>query len=566
MKTIPKSLFVLLLTGLFLACPAYSQMDHSKPDAVQDLEMFLNFPEIEAGLPGEHFIQQTLPEELQKFHLQFETPDKQNVATYNSVVDSAEYLREGVAYKEYYSYNDSGYLLKSLVKKMDDTGLQYNNEELFTDSLNDNNDSVCQLWQYWNNTTEMWVNNNRNCSSYNELGDFIKHTREIWDSTNAQWLVSEEITFSINQGQGMTAVYQRFDPATGQLVLGQRETRYISADGLTSITTYEVWDNSNQWVYDRRLTQTSNEDTTLLTLTRENWNAELNEWENDCRMTQEISESEHYKKSLQEIWDNSQNCWINKLQVYTNLNELGLRISEVREEWDLTGDQWDSIAKTEYKYDAFRNCIDIEGLIFDQKTEQWVETYNSIMTYDPNNNMLSELKRMWNSTAETWENINRKTFAYDTFSNLTHACKEIWVDEAWAPQTANYSFLDGHGNFFRYSCDALYVYYTTTETGIAGESGITIAGYSLSPNYPNPFNPVTTIGYSIGGPASGQDQPVRLEVFDVLGRKVATLVNSKQPAGEYKITFNAADLPSGIYYLQMQAGDFQQSRKMTLLK
>jgi len=215
MKTIPKSLCILLLTGLLIALPAYSQTAHSKAGAIQDFSSFLNFPDIEVDFPGEHFVQQTLPEELQKFHLLFETPEKQNLSTYNSVVDSAEYLREGVAYKEYYSYNDSGFLTKKLVKKMDDTGLQYNNEELITDSLNNNNDSVYKLWQYWNNTTEMWINNNKDCSSYNELGDLIKRTQEIWDSTSAQWQLNIEITYSYNEGQRITAVYQKFDPATG---------------------------------------------------------------------------------------------------------------------------------------------------------------------------------------------------------------------------------------------------------------------------------------------------------------------------------------------------------------
>lgn len=86
-------------------------------------------------------------------------------------------------------------------------------------------------------------------------------------------------------------------------------------------------------------------------------------------------------------------------------------------------------------------------------------------------------------------------------------------------------------------------------------------GYQLENNYPNPFNPVTRIGYSV--PAETR---VVLKVFNILGTEIQTLVNKIQPAGSYFVDFYAADLPSGIYVYTMQAGDFTQSSKMTLLR
>ena len=86
-------------------------------------------------------------------------------------------------------------------------------------------------------------------------------------------------------------------------------------------------------------------------------------------------------------------------------------------------------------------------------------------------------------------------------------------------------------------------------------------GYSLSQNYPNPFNPATIIEYTI--PKSGL---VTLEVFDILGKKVATLINRIQNAGKYNVEFNGADFTSGTYFYRIQSGDFSQIRKMILLK
>ena len=85
--------------------------------------------------------------------------------------------------------------------------------------------------------------------------------------------------------------------------------------------------------------------------------------------------------------------------------------------------------------------------------------------------------------------------------------------------------------------------------------------FYLSPNYPNPFNPSTRIQYSVNS-----TQNVTLKVYDLLGREVATLVNEEKPAGEYEIEFNGQNLPSGIYFYQLIAGKFIQTRKMILVK
>ncbi len=85
--------------------------------------------------------------------------------------------------------------------------------------------------------------------------------------------------------------------------------------------------------------------------------------------------------------------------------------------------------------------------------------------------------------------------------------------------------------------------------------------YFLSNNYPNPFNPATKIKYSVP-----QLSDVVIKVFDILGNELETLVNNEKPAGTYEITWNAVSLPSGIYFYQIRAGDFVQTKKMTLLK
>ncbi len=102
-------------------------------------------------------------------------------------------------------------------------------------------------------------------------------------------------------------------------------------------------------------------------------------------------------------------------------------------------------------------------------------------------------------------------------------------------------------------------------TGIE-ENKILPKYFSLSQNYPNPFNPSTVISYSVGRGRPSSFSNVSIIVYDVLGRKVATLVNKVQPAGNYKVTFNARGLSSGIYFYRMKAGNFVETKKLILLK
>ncbi len=97
--------------------------------------------------------------------------------------------------------------------------------------------------------------------------------------------------------------------------------------------------------------------------------------------------------------------------------------------------------------------------------------------------------------------------------------------------------------------------------GIGDELDAVVEDFKLSQNYPNPFNPNTTIKFNVKKATN-----VTLDVLNVLGEKVATLINGKVKAGETVATFNGTDFSSGVYFYQLTAGDFVQTRKMLLVK
>jgi len=92
------------------------------------------------------------------------------------------------------------------------------------------------------------------------------------------------------------------------------------------------------------------------------------------------------------------------------------------------------------------------------------------------------------------------------------------------------------------------------------EKGLPLA-YALEQNYPNPFNPVTSIQYSVV-----TSQYVTLQIYDILGKEVQTLVNEEKPVGTYTVKWDGGGYPSGVYFYRIHAGNFVQSKKLLLMK
>jgi Secretion system C-terminal sorting domain len=90
--------------------------------------------------------------------------------------------------------------------------------------------------------------------------------------------------------------------------------------------------------------------------------------------------------------------------------------------------------------------------------------------------------------------------------------------------------------------------------------------FSLSQNYPNPFNPVTKIKFTVPSVGAQYIVPLRIVIYDILGREISTLVHKHLLPGAYEVEWNGSNYPSGIYFYRLEAGDFSQTRKMVLVK
>jgi endo-1,4-beta-xylanase len=98
-------------------------------------------------------------------------------------------------------------------------------------------------------------------------------------------------------------------------------------------------------------------------------------------------------------------------------------------------------------------------------------------------------------------------------------------------------------------------------TGVKETASKLPSSYELKQNFPNPFNPTTSIQYSIP-----KTSKVVLKIYDVLGRIVQTLVNTEQKQGDYSVMFNAQNLSSGVYFYMLEAGNYVSAKKLILIK
>jgi hypothetical protein len=141
--------------------------------------------------------------------------------------------------------------------------------------------------------------------------------------------------------------------------------------------------------------------------------------------------------------------------------------------------------------------------------------------------------------------------------NVQNPANPTLVSHFYSEQALNIS-LSGNKIFIANGYSVIILRFNSSEIE---EFAIIPNTFSLSPNYPNPFNSATTIRYNLPTESS-----VMIDIYDILGRKVQTLLAVKEQAGVHQVNWNAADLPSGAYFARLKAGEQTKSMKMMLMK
>ncbi|MBW6457984.1 MAG: T9SS type A sorting domain-containing protein, partial [FCB group bacterium] len=150
-------------------------------------------------------------------------------------------------------------------------------------------------------------------------------------------------------------------------------------------------------------------------------------------------------------------------------------------------------------------------------------------------------------------NPNPPYNTYQTAPQLRAPCQVAYYFDG--PNAKEYLYM---ADYYGYT---LKLWTRDTETSVRDVAVIGEKGFKLEVAYPNPFNPSTLVPFSLTSNAD-----VTIEVFDVAGKKVQTLVNEYKLAGNYNITFDASSLASGNYLIKMTVGNHSEAQKVSLVK
>jgi hypothetical protein len=275
---------------------------------------------------------------------------------------------------------------------------------------------------------------------------------------------------------------------------------------------------------------------------------------------------------LKQIRDDS--TWVNRSKTTFTYDVNNNMIEELYQEW--SGNTWTNYFKSTYIYNL--NNYKIEGLFQDWNGSNWINHFNYTYTYDVNNNLIEFVQQKWENS--NWVNDRRYSYSFNLNNYMIEAVYQAWWATIWINETRwVYTYdvnnnkieeltQDWNGSGYWLNQDKSIYSYIPILTDVNDNTSETKT-YCLSNNYPNPFNPTTKIKFTIPTVIANevkQSQLVILKIYDIFGNEVITLVNEQKPTGTYESEFEGTNLPSGIYFYQLKAGSFVETKKMILLK
>lgn len=414
---------------------------------------------------------------------------------------------------------------------------------------------------------------------YNGNGNLILSIQGEWNGTNLLDTVRHVYAYS-SSGKMLSDLYQRWNGINWENI-SWHYYNYDLNDKLISHIFSSGWDG-NDWITVYQRIYTFNSSGNVISELRQKWDE--THWINADRWLFEYDIKGNLVENLHESWigDYLYGNWINRLKKTYSYDEIGNLTKELIEQF-----LDDTILRYRYTntYDIYGNILSSLDEYEDYINSVWVISSRTLFTYNSENNIESKLKE--NYDGNIWSPSSKYTYSYDFNENLKEKLFQDWESGNWINydiEKYNYdlndnlilfvyhrwiegnvitadrsiSILDKFGNNFEFrgvNIELFYSYLTDVETDII------ISNYSLYQNFPNPFNPITSIQYSIP-----KNEFVTLKIYDILGNEIATLVNKRQDIGSYIINFDGRNLSSGLYLYSIQAGSFNVTKKMILLK
>lgn len=360
----------------------------------------------------------------------------------------------------------------------------------------------CEMFETTNNT---WNNETLTQHFYTSAGKIDTIYTQNWWNGNWNDFNRSSYFYDPQNGRLIERIFES-TVITGSWQNVSRSTREYDSQGRDSIVTNESWGNLG--------------------------------WELSNRQVYTYDNLNRFIEIQFESWDDFSNTWAvmsrNEYIYNGNTNQLSEIISR---SW--SGTQWDNLSRNVYTYTGAGNFDEIIIQIW--FSNDWFNNTRFGYSYDTSDYLIQVDHQQWDNVS-TWNDFIRTLYTNDTNGLEIMSLEEFWVSNTWI------------GNERCTNTWQMLV------TGIENPSAAIIDNYDLH-NYPNPFNPETTISFTL--PAAEQ---VTLKVYNLLGQEVATLLEGVKESGSHQIKFQANDLPSGIYFYQLQTKTASLTRKMFLTR
>ena len=417
--------------------------------------------------------------------------------------------------KVFYEYNSLN--LITLVETKNADG---NTTNKITYEYQDSNLTKMSKYYLFNDTLVLIY---RRSNYYDQNKRLIEERSEQFDYNLQSLVLTDKKTYEYYPNNLLKEIISYSIDSTYNLSPSYKETYVWNLTQKEFVVTGFTFEN-NSWKNSFKATATFNNNFQITSYILEEWDDIINNWVKTEKYYAEYATID--KPSLEIFW-----IWENNNWIYSSKNEYEYFGSKymLKSEKDYYYDTLESKFKLQYEFERFFNSFAKPSL------EKYV-------VYYPDNTF----------------NMGKAYLSYDSEGYLISARSYQFYNSLTDSMPASY-WINFENNNNIFSADARHL--SITYRDLVSVPTNKTYQFELAQNYPNPFNPTTTIQFSIP-----ETSFIELSVFDILGRKVAKLVEGKFEVGTHKVTFDATNLSSGIYFYKLKSEKFSAVKKMILMK
>ena len=416
--------------------------------------------------------------------------------------------------------------------------------------------------QHWDRSSSVWVNYSKDSYIYDVNNNETEWLHQNWGGSN--WVNRWKYSYAYDVNNNLAEEEHYHAREDSGMV---KSKKYIyTYDGNNNLTEelHQLGEGS-AWANSQKISCTYDGNNNLIEYLYNAWDG--SNWLNSEKHSYSYGENNKPIDKLWKSWDGT--GWVDYIKTFFTYDGNNNQIELFSQYWE--DSDWVNLYKESHSYDENNNITEYFDQAWDGST--WLNSDRHLYTYDINNNLIEDLwQNGWlNGNNSGWVNLQMNSYTYDVNHNRTEWIIQYWEDSAWV-NYYNYKIMyiydvnnnqieelwqSWDGSDWVNSYKLIYSYIPTDVEEFTSEFN----DYSLSNNYPNPFNPSTTIRYSISTTSQ-----VIIKVFDILGNEIKTIVDGKMSPGKYEVLFDASGLSSGTYFYQLRTENFVQTKKMLILK